>query len=153
MSGRSRRLQQVVELIKSGAVVSQDDLAAQLSERGFECTQATLSRDLKTLGAVKVQRMNGPAYVLPDQLSSAQRPALALEPVLRDWARSIRAAGTMVVIKSPPGTAHILGVSLDNAARPEVVGTICGDDTTFVACPSEAAATRLVRNLEALATG
>jgi transcriptional regulator of arginine metabolism len=62
--------------------------------------------------------------------------------VFRDWVRSVDPAGNMVVMKTPPGSAHLVGVALDNSELPEIVGTICGDDTIFVACrtPDEAEA-------------
>jgi transcriptional regulator of arginine metabolism len=61
-------------------------------------------------------------------------PSLRLAAVFRDWVRSIEPAANLVVIKTPPGSAHLVGVALDNSDLTEIVGTICGDDTIFVAC-------------------
>jgi transcriptional regulator of arginine metabolism len=67
--------------------------------------------------------------------------------VLRDWVRSIDVAANLVVIKTPPGSAHLIGVALDQSDLPEVIGTICGDDTIFVACREAAEAQALAAKL------
>ena len=122
----------IADLIRGSALASQEELAEMLSERGFAVTQATVSRDLVDLGAVKVRRDGRVSYALPDQ-SSGARAGPPLGTVVRDWVRSIAPAGNLVVIRTPPSSAHLVGVALDQAELPEVVGTICGDDTVFVA--------------------
>ena len=122
----------IADLIRGSALASQEELAEMLSERGFAVTQATVSRDLVELGAVKVRRDGRVSYALPDQ-SNGARAGPRLATVVRDWVRSIAPAGNLVVIRTPPGSAHLVGVALDQAELPEVVGTICGDDTVFVA--------------------
>ncbi len=67
--------------------------------------------------------------------------------MFRDWVRSVEAAGKLVVIKTPPGSAHLVGVALDKSGLPEIVGTICGDDTIFVACRSDVEASALAAKL------
>jgi transcriptional regulator of arginine metabolism len=132
MNDKDRRQRAIAELIRTSSLASQEELADMLSDRGFAVTQATVSRDLVELGAVKVRRDGRVSYALPDQ--SAARPAgPQLATVLRDWVRSIATAGNLVVIKTPPGSAHLIGVALDQADLPEIVGNICGDDTVFVA--------------------
>ena len=108
-----------------------------MSELGFAVTQATISRDLDQLGAVKVRRQGLLCYALPEQ-EQEQAPRFAA--VLRDFVRSIDTAANLVVIRTPPGSAHLIGVALDQSNLPGIVGTICGDDTVFVACPSNKAA-------------
>ena len=81
---------------------------------------------------MKVRRAGQLGYALPDQVREAPTPGLSA--VFRDWVRSIDTAANLVVVKTPPGSAHLVGVALDNASLAEVVGTICGDDTIFVAC-------------------
>ena len=97
-------------------------------------TQATVSRDLEQIGAVKSRRAGRLAYVLPNEVGEAIGPAI--DKMLREWVRSIDTALNTVVIKTPPGSAHLIGVALDQSDMPEIVGTICGDDTIFVACRS-----------------
>lgn len=132
MSDKDRRQRAIAELIRSEAIASQDELCARLVARGIIVTQATISRDLEELGAVKVRRNGGLAYALANQLS-APAPGPQLRAVVRDWVRSVDFAGNLVVLKTPPGSAHLVGVALDHSDLPEVVGTICGDDTIFVA--------------------
>jgi transcriptional regulator of arginine metabolism len=130
---RDQRLRAIVELIRSQRLSRQDELAEQLAALGFKVTQATISRDLEQLEAVKVRRDGQLAYALPDQLDSVTAAGPRLEAVFRDWVQSVQPAGNLVVIKTPPGSAHLVGVALDRAGLPDVVGTICGDDTLFVA--------------------
>jgi len=145
MNDKDRRQGAIAELIRDAALASQEDLADMLSDRGFEVTQATISRDLVELGAVKVRKNGHLAYALPDQVPPAPNPRLA--GVLRDWVRSIDVAMNLVVIKTPPGSAHLVGFALDQTDLPEIVGTICGDDTMFVACREPADARALAERL------
>ena len=133
---KERRLKAVADLIRGQALGSQEEVATRLADLGFEVTQATVSRDLEQLGALKVRRDGQISYALPDQVAGNGPAPSRLASVLRDWVRSIDVAATIVVLKTPPGTAHLVGVALDGSDLPEIVGTICGDDTIFVACRS-----------------
>lgn len=150
---KARRQQAIVELIRTAKLTSQEDLAARLEARGFSATQATVSRDLEQLGAVKVRKGNRQVYALPNELAMTDRPAMSLATILRNWVRSVDQAGNLLVIKTPPGTAHVLGVALDQAGLEAVMGTICGDDTTFVACRSPAQAKALAIELQKQSAG
>jgi transcriptional regulator of arginine metabolism len=145
---RDQRHRAIAELIRTHRLASQEELAERLADLGLKVTQATISRDLEQVGAVKVRRNGELAYALPDQLGDAEGAGLRLQTVLRDWVRSIQTAGNLVVIKTPPGSAHLVGVALDRAALPQVVGTICGDDTLFIALDSAAKAKALAASLE-----
>ena len=149
MSDKDRRQIAIADLIRGSALASQEELAELLSARGFAVTQATVSRDLVELGAVKVRRDGRVSYALPDQASGA-RAGPRLATVVRDWVRSVVAAGNLVVIKTPPGSAHLIGVALDQTELPEVVGTICGDDTVFVAMADAAQAAAFAERLREL---
>jgi transcriptional regulator of arginine metabolism len=89
---------------------------------------------------VKVRRDGQLSYALPNPGQRTASPRLAA--VFRDWVRSVEPAANLVVIKTPPGSAHLVGVVLDQSELPEIAGTICGDDTIFIACraPDEAEA-------------
>lgn len=137
---KSLRHRAISELIRSGAGASQEELAEKLASQGFSVTQATISRDLEQLGAVKVRRDGRLGYALPDQFRPAGQGSGRLAAVVRDWVRTIDFAGNLVILKTPPGSAHLVGVALDEADLPEVVGTICGDDTMFVAIRDSASA-------------
>jgi transcriptional regulator of arginine metabolism len=130
---RSQRLRALAELIRSGAYVSQEELTERLKALGFAITQATVSRDLDQLGAVKVKRGGVLSYTLPDQIGAADWSTERLERILREWVVSIEAAGQMIVIRTPPGSAHLVASAIDHAMLPEVAGTVSGDDTMFVA--------------------
>lgn len=146
---RDQRLRTIADLIRSRPISSQDELAEGLSALGFTVTQATISRDLEQIGAIKVRRESRLTYALPDQVApAADGPQLAA--VVRDFVRSVDFAGNLVVLKTPPGSAHLVGVALDHAGLPEVLGTICGDDTIFVAVRDVVSAPSLVQRLQRL---
>ena len=147
MTDKNRRQRAIAELIRRHAVASQEEVAERLSRLGFRATQATVSRDLEQLGAFKVRRGGGLAYALPGE--AAARTGPPLEAVIRDWVRSIEPAGNLVVMKTPAGSAHIVGVALDRSELDDVAGTICGDDTLFVACRGAAEAKALAARLSA----
>ena len=149
---KDRRQRAIADLIRGHALASQEEVAARLAALGFEVTQATVSRDLDQIGALKVRRNGRITYALPDQLNGTAAPS-RLASVLRDWVRSVDIAATIVVLKTPPGSAHLVGVALDEAGLPEVVGNICGDDTIFAACRSPADADAAASKLRALAAG
>ena len=147
---KDRRQRAMADLIREHALANQEEVAARLSALGFEVTQATVSRDLDQIGALKVRRNGRITYALPDQLTGAVTPS-RLASVLRDWVRSVDVAATIVVLKTPPGSAHLVGVALDEEGLSEVVGNICGDDTIFVACRSTAEAEATAAKLKAMA--
>jgi transcriptional regulator of arginine metabolism len=130
---RTRRLKAIAEIIRGEAIASQEEVTARLKAEGFAVTQATVSRDLEQMGAVKAKRGGVLAYALPDQLGDSDWAAARLAAILAEWVHSIEAAGNLVVLRTPPGSAHLVGLALDQARLPEVAGTICGDDTLFVA--------------------
>ena len=142
---KERRQRAIADLIRGSTLSSQEELAEQLGSLGFVVTQATISRDLEQLGAVKVRRQGQLVYALADVASAGFSPRVA--SVFRDWVRSVEPAANLVVIKTPPGSAHLVGVALDNSEIDEIVGTICGDDTIFIACRSAAEAQSLSAKL------
>ena len=144
---KERRLRTLADLIRKEPLASQEELAERLASLGYTVTQATVSRDLDQLGAIKVRRDGQLAYALPGQ--GPEVPAPMPTAVLRDWVRSVDTAANLVVIKTPPGSAHLVGVVLDQSAMPEIVGTICGDDTIFVASRSADEAGALAAKLKA----
>jgi len=130
---RVRRRKALAEIIRAGAVTSQDEAMERLGAAGFTVNQATISRDLAQLGAVKVKRGGTISYALPDQMSGGDWAAGRLERIFAEWVQSIEPAGGLIVLRTPPGSAHIVGLALDQAQVPEVAGTISGDDTLFIA--------------------
>ena len=147
---KEQRLRAVSELIRTRPIASQDELADGLSALGYTVTQAAISRDLEQLGAVKARRNGLLTYVLPDQISPAVADGPELASVVRDFVRSVDFAGNLVVLRTPPGSAHLVGVALDRSDFPEVIGTICGDDTIFVAVRDMVSAPGLAQRLQRL---
>jgi transcriptional regulator of arginine metabolism len=144
---KERRQRAIAELIRSNALSSQEELADRLGSLGFAVTQATISRDVEQIGAVKVRRDGQLSYALPEIAREVFSPRLTA--VFRDWVRSVEPAANLVVIRTPPGSAHLVGVVLDQSELRQIVGTICGDDTIFVACRSSAEARALSSKLGA----
>ncbi|HYJ83604.1 MAG TPA: arginine repressor [Allosphingosinicella sp.] len=130
---RTRRQKAIADLIRAEPLGSQEEVTARLAGLGFSVTQATVSRDLDQMGAVKVKRGGSLAYALPDQLGDNDWAATRLQRIFAEWVLSVEAAGNLLVMRTPPGSAHLVGLALDQARLEEVAGTICGDDTLFVA--------------------
>ena len=130
---RSRRLRALADLVRLGQFVSQEEVTERLAAMGYAVTQATVSRDLEQLGAVKTKRGGVLSYSLPDQLAAADWSTSRLERILKEWVVGIEAAGQLIVIRTPPGSAHLVASAIDHAQLPEIAGTVSGDDTMFVA--------------------
>jgi len=129
---RAGRHARIVELIRGTAVRSQTELAELLAGDGVQVTQATLSRDLEELGAVKISG----AYLIPEDgkrplRETSQGPARLLR-LLRELLTGVDASGNIAVLRTPPGAAQFLASALDRSGLTDVVGTIAGDDTIFV---------------------
>src|SRR3954469_13976778 len=129
---RAGRHARIVELIRGRAVRSQTELAELLAGEGVQVTQATLSRDLEELGAVKVSG----AYLIPEDGHRPLRPAeqapARLLRLLRELLTAVDASGNIAVLRTPPGAAQFLASAMDRSGLPDVAGTIAGDDTIFV---------------------
>ena len=130
---RARRQKALAEIVRAEPLASQEEVTARLAARGFRVNQATVSRDLDQLGAVKVKRGGLLSYALPDQLVDSDWAAARLQRILAEWVQSVEAAGNMIVLRTPPGSAHLVGLAIDQARLSEVAGTIAGDDTLFLA--------------------
>jgi transcriptional regulator of arginine metabolism len=129
---KAARLDRISALIRGAAVHSQTELAEMLSGDGFQVTQATLSRDLEELRAVKVRG----AYLIPEDGERALRPAeeapTRLIRLLRELLTGVDCSGNLVVLRTPPGAAQFLASAIDRTGLPDIVGTIAGDDTILV---------------------
>jgi transcriptional regulator of arginine metabolism len=135
---KTARHARIVSLIRERAVRSQSELGELLAAEGLSTTQATLSRDLEELGAVKVRGTDGAAasYVIPEEgqgpLRTAEQAPERLRRLLRELLTGAEWSGNLVVLRVPAGAAQFLASALDRAGLPEVVGTIAGDDTIMV---------------------
>ncbi|GAA2497014.1 arginine repressor [Winogradskya consettensis] len=129
---RAARHARIVDLVRDKAVRSQTELGDLLGLDGVQVTQATLSRDLEELRAVKA----GGVYVIPEDgrppLRAAEQAPARLVRLLRELLNSVDVSGNLVVLRVPPGAAQFLASALDRSGLPDVVGTIAGDDTILV---------------------
>jgi transcriptional regulator of arginine metabolism len=129
---KASRHARIVAVIRDQSVHSQTELAELLAAAGIQVTQATLSRDLEELGAVKVSG----AYLIPEDgnrpLRQSEQAPARLVRLLRELLTGADASGNLVVLRTPPGAAQFLASALDRSGLPDVVGTIAGDDTILV---------------------
>jgi transcriptional regulator of arginine metabolism len=152
---KAARQARIVELLETRTVPSQTELGRLLHDAGVDVTQATLSRDLDELGAVKTRTPAGIAYTVPaENAPRGGRPEevdARLARLLEELLVSAEPTGAMTVLRTPPGGAHLLASALDRAGLPDVAGTLAGDDTILLltrepATPGAAAlADRLLR--------
>ncbi|MGI9004278.1 MAG: arginine repressor [Pseudonocardia sp.] len=152
---RVARQARIIELITHRAVHSQTELLSLLEAEGIDTTQATLSRDLDELGAVKLRGADSgtPVYVIPEDGSPVrgiEGGTARLARLLGDLLVSADASGNLAVLRTPPGAAHYLASVLDRAALNDVVGTIAGDDTLLVVAREPRTGAELVERLQAL---
>ena len=142
---RSSRRRDLTRLLREGRASSQRDIVDELRSAGHEVTQATISRDLQELGALKVRSNGGFVYRLPDEMPRGGGDLMTrnLLSTLEEFAVDLRPAGNLVVVKTAPGHAAAVGRAIDLAPNDDVIGTVAGDDTIFVATPNKAAAARL----------
>ena len=132
MTGKVQRQRMIADWLRGHKVGSQEEIVARLSLAGVAATQATVSRDLLEMGAVKLKRDGSIRYVMPDQVEPGHAAA-KLDRLLAEWVDSIIPTGQMLVLRTPPGSANLVANAIDGAGMPEIVGTIAGDDTIFVA--------------------
>ncbi len=111
-------------------MTSQTQLVELLDESGITATQATVSRDLDDLGAVKVRVPGGhTVYAIPEHPVDRIAPEDHLRRVLSDWVAEVGSSENLVVLRTPPGSAHVVASALDRAGMSEILGTVAGDDT------------------------
>ncbi len=155
---RAARHARIVEVLARQPVRSQAELAGLLEAGGVHVTQATLSRDLDELGAVKLRPADGgmPVYVVPEDGSpltargADDAPPQRLARLVGELLTSAEASANLVVLRTPPGAAQYLASALDRAGLPEVLGTIAGDDTIMVVARDGAGGRALADRLVAL---
>lgn len=124
-------------MLGEGGPSSAHDVAVWLADAGFDVTQATVARDLEQIGAVKVKREGRIGYALPERNGGRDQAAERLRRIFAEWAQSVETSGNMIVVRTPPGSAHLVALAVDQARFPEVVGSIAGDDALFIAIRSD----------------
>jgi transcriptional regulator of arginine metabolism len=147
---KAHRQSLILELVDREAITSQEQLRERLRARGVETTQATLSRDIQTLGLVK--RAADGAYRRSEaaEARAIADPDAVLRRAVEEYLRSKETVQQLVVLKTPTGLAQPLAVAIDSVNLGEIAGTIAGDDTILVICRSAADAATLDKKLESL---
>jgi transcriptional regulator of arginine metabolism len=150
--GKTQRQHRIARMLEAHAVTSQGQLVELLETDGVRATQATVSRDLDELGAVKVRVPGGElVYAIPELARERVAPEDHLRRVLSDWVAEVASSGNLVVLRTPPGSAHVVGSALDRSALPEILGTVAGDDTVLVIVAEDASGTEVATMLGNLA--
>src|SRR5690606_14693321 len=130
---KNQRQHLVAKLLGGHPVSSQEQLVGLLAQEGVAATQATVSRDLDDLGAIKVRAGGGESvYAIPELPKDQVAPVDHLRRVLGDWVVEVSSSANLVVLRTPPGTANVVGSALDRSGLPEICGTVAGDDTVLV---------------------
>ena len=149
---KTQRQHRIVRLLEANAVTSQTQLVDLLAADGVVATQATVSRDLEEIGAVKVRVPGGDTvYAIPELPKDRVAPEDHLRRVLGDWVVEVAHSGNMVVLRTPPGSAHVVASALDRAGLDDVIGTVAGDDTIMVVASERVGGVKVAKRLSALA--
>jgi transcriptional regulator of arginine metabolism len=148
---KARRQSAILDVVEHEAVRSQEQLRQRLSSRGFDVTQATLSRDIKELGLVK--RSADGAYQPGGADHTSTASALeTLGRALAEYLVNIEPVQQLVVLKTGAGQAQLLGLAIDRSRLPEVAGTLAGDDTILIIARDSRSAQAVVKQLRDLAS-
>lgn len=149
---KPQRQHRLARIIEQHAVTSQAQVVELLAADGVVATQATVSRDLEELGAVKVRTSSGESvYAIPDNTRSRLVPSEQLRRVMGEWVVEVSHSLNLVVLRTPPGSAHVVGSALDRAGLSGVLGTVAGDDTLLVVVSERVGGEQVARRLSALA--
>ena len=141
-----------MQLLGDVPVSSQTQLVELLEAEGIEATQATVSRDLEDIGAMKVRVPGGDlVYGLPEHTNETVAPADHLRRVLSDWVAEVNHSHNLIVVKTPPGSAHVVASALDRSGLDGVLGTVAGDDSILIVASEETTGKLLAETIRTLA--
>ena len=130
---KHQRQHRISLMLANQVVTSQEQLVGLLADDGVESTQATVSRDLDDLGAVKVRVSGGESvYAIPEHPADRVVPVDQLRRVMGEWVVEVESSGNLVVLRTPPGSAHVVASALDRTGIEGSIGTVAGDDTLMV---------------------
>ncbi len=147
-----RRQQAIARLIEQHAVTNQPQLVELLGEEGITATQATVSRDLDDLGAIKVRVPGGATvYAVPEFVPERVAPLDQLRRVMGEWVADVTRSGDLVVVRTPPGCAHVVASALDRSGLEGLLGTVAGDDTMLCVATEQVGGEKLAAGLRELA--
>ena len=149
---KTQRQHRIAKLLAEHPVGSQTQLVELLSADGVVATQATVSRDLEELGAVKVRVPGGEmVYAVPELSRDRLAPEDHLRRVLADWVVQVGHSGNLVVVQTPPGCAHVVASAIDRSGVEGILGTVAGDDTLLLVADEQTGAATIADKISALA--
>ncbi len=149
MANKRERHDTILEIVNARVVSSQEDLRKLLLQRGWDVTQATLSRDLRELRLARVPTPEGARYAITD--GSTEESRAALDTLLPQLFLRIDGVSEMLVLRTVPGGAQPIAAALDGEAWSDILGPVGGDDTILIICRSVAARERIMRRLRGMA--
>lgn len=150
--GKTQRQHLVARLIESQVIANQQALVDHLAAEGAIATQATVSRDLEDLGAIKVRMPGGEsAYAIPALPKEQRAPEDHLRRVFGDWVVEVANSDNLVVIRTPPGSAHVVASALDRSGLAGILGTVAGDDTILIVVAADIGGAAIAAQLSDLA--
>ena len=150
--GKPQRQHLVTKLIEQNVVRNQMELVELLAAEGVAATQTTVSRDLEDLGAIKIRLPGGDsAYAIPELPKAQVAPEDHLRRVFGDWVVEVAHSANLVVLRTPPGSAHVVGSALDRAGLAHILGTVAGDDTLIIVADEAAGGALVAAELADLA--
>lgn len=151
---KAARHARISALLAARSVRSQGDLGRLLAAEGLSVTQATLSRDLLELGATRTRDADGAlVYALREDLDGRPHGEPRLARLAQELLVGADASGHLVVLRTPPGGAHLLASAIDRSVLTEVIGTVAGDDTVLLICREDVPGRQVADHLLALAEG
>ena len=133
--GKPQRQHRISRLLEEQPISSQGQIVELLAADGVVATQATVSRDLEELGAVKVRIPGGTtAYAIPEHAKEGTVSDDHLRRVIGEFVVEVAQSANLVVLRTPPGSAHVVASAIDRAGLPDILGTVAGDDTILIVC-------------------
>lgn len=152
MSLKQQRQQAIGRLISQQSVANQPQLLELLADAGIQATQATVSRDLDELGAIKVRAPGGQSvYALPELAFDRVAPFEQLRRVLGEWVGEVAVSANIVLVRTPPGCAHVVASALDRSGLDGLLGTVAGDDSLMCVAAEDTPGHQLAERLRDLA--
>lgn len=149
---KNQRQHRIAKLLEDHQVTSQPHLVELLARDGVVATQATVSRDLDELGAVKVKVSGGETiYAIPELPKDRVAPEDHLRRVMSEWVVEVAHSANLVVLRTPPGSAHVVASALDRSAVSGILGTVAGDDTILAIAAEKTGGATLARKMKDLA--
>ena len=137
MTTKAQRQHLIRELLASHEIGGQAQLVALLGERSVDVTQATVSRDLDEMGVAKMRTAGRTVYAVPEADAPESLPPNTLRRVFGDWVLDVQCSQNLVVLRTPPGSAHVVASAIDRSEFGGVIGTLAGDDTLLVVAAEE----------------